>query len=576
MKKFLIMFSIMLLAFSVWCVSASAVVNDTVKVGLKYGSNSLYSANLENYSGYGQGYEFGYFDDQRVFVPLGAATEKIAISMTEDGNIYLSGGTYTATEIASAEAIGGYHIQLEASFTTYDEAAYVAAQFRNGYVAYISDVFRVRMGSYTTAAAAEEYSVNFAGLTWLDQLGNTYDVAVSVVSPTTTGIVVTETRTSNILFQFDCLGVRNFGVMPKGAERTVTWFKGYRYYGGFEYTRITGGHINVLNVVGLEDYVKCVTPSEMPATWEGEAIKAQAICARTYVMGSIKHMRTYGFDVCASTCCQAYGGQANVKAASDAAVDATAGVCIYYNGTVIGGNAVFYSSNGGASENSENVWSSAIPYLRGKEDPYEATISIPGYKYSVTYTAAQLTDIVARKGYGSIGTVADVYVSERTAMGNVKKVTFVNTAGKTRTVSGETCRTIFNSSAYNKIVKSMRYTINGEGSYDSPDYTFYINNGSNPISTVSGLYTISDSGVISAYSGLDSETYVITSSGTALLASGGAAGSTGTYEAGTFTIEGAGWGHNVGLSQYGAQAMAKQGYTYKDILKFYYTGVTVM
>lgn len=574
MKKFFLMFSLMILIFSVWCVSASAVVNNTVKVGLKYGSNSLYSANLENYSGHGQGYAFGYFDDQRVFVPLGVSTDKTAVSMTEDGNIYLSGGVYSASASSNAEVIGGYHIQLDASFASYEDAAYVASQFRNGYVAYISDVFCVRMGNYATAADAEAYSVNFAGLTWLDQSGTSYAVSVKVVSPTSTGIVVTETKTSNILFQFDCLGVRNFGVMPKGAEKTVTWFKGNRYYGGFEYTRITGGHINVLNVVGLEDYVKCVTPSEMPSSWEMEAIKAQAICARTYVMGSVKHMRTYGFDVCASTCCQAYGGQANAKASSNAAVDATAGMCIYYNGTVIGGNAVFYSSNGGASEDSENVWSSTIPYLRGKEDPYEGTITIPGYKYTVTYTAEQLTDIVARNGYGSIGTVADIYVSEWTEVGNVKKVTIVNTAGKTRTVKGETCRTIFNSSAYGKTVKSQRYTINGAGASGGSENTFYINGASNPVSTLSGLYTISDSGIIGAYNGTDSEAYVITSSGSAPLVVGGT-GNTPSYEDGTFVIEGTGWGHNVGLSQYGAQAMAKLGYSYKDILEFYYTGVTV-
>ena len=113
------MFSLMILIFSVWCVSASAVVNNTVKVGLKYGSNSLYSANLENYSGHGQGYEFGYFDDQRVFVPLGVSTDKTAVSMTEDGNIYLSGGVYSASASSNAEVIGGYHIQLYDAFYSY-------------------------------------------------------------------------------------------------------------------------------------------------------------------------------------------------------------------------------------------------------------------------------------------------------------------------------------------------------------------------------------------------------------------------------------------------------------------------
>ena len=97
----------------------------------------------------------------------------------------------------------------------------------------------------------------------------------------------------------------------------------------------------------------------------------------------------------------------------------------------------------------------------GKQDPYEARTTIPNYNWTVTYTADELTWILEQKGY-SIGTVKNVYVAEFTPMGNVSKVTFEGSRDSV-TVKGETCRTIFYSSTYNKSVKSQRFTINGAG-----------------------------------------------------------------------------------------------------------------
>ncbi len=84
--------------------------------------------------------------------------------------------------------------------------------------------------------------------------------------------------------------------MPQGRD-PVTWFRGNRYRGGFEYT-VSGGGLQVVNVVDLEDYVKGVLPSEMPGNWELEALKAQAVCARTFACLTTKHLSAYGFDVC--------------------------------------------------------------------------------------------------------------------------------------------------------------------------------------------------------------------------------------------------------------------------------------
>lgn len=529
--------------------TAFAAVNDVLKVGLRYGSDALYSANLENYSGNGSGYSIGYFDEGRRFVSLGS-TSYTTISMTQDGNIYVaSDGTYSSTAPAgSYSVIGGYHVQLPGSYSSYSSAL-SAANAYNGYVAYVGTSFYARVGSYTTYSEAQSAAASYGG---------------SVAEPSSTGITVTVTGTSRILFQFDCYGARSLGIQPQGAADPITWFKGYRYYGGFEYQRVTGGRISVINVVDVEDYVKGVVPYEMSGSWPVEALKAQAICARTYAVRTTKHLSSYGFDLCNTTDCQVYYGTGSATANSDRAVEETSGKCLTYNGSYI--EAVYHSSDGGATEDAENVWGSKTGYLIGKKDPYEAMTSIPSYQYTVTYTSAQLTWILQQKGY-SIGNIVNVYVSEQTNMGNVLRVTFVDSAGKSLTVARETCRTIFYSSTYNKSVRSMRFDISGGSGASSG---CYVNNSSNRLDSLNGVYTISGSGTISSYG--SSSAYVITSSGTSQLTSSGASSSASSSG---FTITGTGNGHNVGMSQYGAKAMAEQGLGCEEILQFYYTGVSI-
>ena len=540
------------------CVGAQAAVNDTVKVGLRYGSGALYSANLENYTGAGSGYAFGYFDESRRFVYLGETVET-TISMTRDGTIFIaSDGAYSSTAPSgSYQVAGGYHVEMPGGYATFDEAA--AAAPEDGFVAYVGSSFYARVGSFETYAEAQNAAVSWGG---------------SVAEPSDTAVTVTVTGTARILFQFDCYGARSLGISPQGSSDPITWFKGYRYRGGFEYQRTTGGSINVINVVDIDDYTKGVVPHEMGGSWPLEALKAQAVCARTYAMRTTKHLGSYGFDVCNTTDCQVYQGVSTSTALTDQAVEETAGECLYYNGQAI--DAVYHSSDGGATEDAENVWGGATGYLIGKKDPYESATSIPNYSYTVQYTAAQLTSILQVKGY-SIGTITNVYVSERTNMGNVKKVTFVDSGGKSLTVSRETCRSAFYSSTYGKSVRSMRFDISGGSggvSMDTSGSGAYVNSASGYLDTLDGVYTISGSGTVSRYSGTSA--YVITSSGTEPLSTSGAAvPAAPAVSSGGFTVTGTGNGHNVGMSQYGAKAMAEQGYSYSDILHFYYTDVTI-
>lgn len=527
----------MILSLSLTAVAWAA--EDTLKVGLYYGSNALTSANLQNEVG--SGYLVGWYDETtRDFSGIGSLTDE-KITMTVNS---------------------GYHVQIEDAFATFDEAKYVADQFNSGFVTYFNNTYRVRVNTFANREEAEAAAGVYTTYVWYDVLGGVHPFQGTAVSPSATVVAVINTESQKVLFEFDCSGAKSLGILPNGGmDGTLTWFKGYKWYGGFEYRRSTGGSINVINVVCVDDYIKGVLPYEMSPSWPLEALKAQAVCARTYALMQTKHYKSYKFDVCNTTDCQVYFGANNASELTDLAAMETSGIVITCAGKLA--DAYYYSSNGGASESSENVWTSALPHLVGKEDPFEAAISIPNYSYSETYTYAQLTQLLKSKGY-TIGDVNGIYVSVTTPTGNVAEITVTDTAGNALRISKEKCRTVFSTSMFGKSqsIKSMRFTITGGGGNN-----YYVNSAATGVPGVNGLYTISGSGMVSSYSG--GQTYVITSSGTTLLEQPKSDSS------GSVTFVGYGSGHNVGMSQYGAKAMAELGYTYADILTFYFTGINL-
>ena len=135
----------------------------------------------------------------------------------------------------------------------------------------------------------------------------------------------------------------------------------------------------------------------------------------------------------------------------------------------------------------------------------------------------------------------------------------MDSSGRTLTVQGDKCRTIFYSSTLGKSVKSLRFTIDGQGA------ELYINDSSTTIASTEGAYAISGKGTVTALGG---EAWVLTSSGKSQTGGGSSGGS-------DVTIRGSGSGHNVGMSQWGAKAMADRGFSCDDIIKFYFTGVEV-
>jgi stage II sporulation protein D len=136
------------------------------------------------------------------------------------------------------------------------------------------------------------------------------------------------------------------------------------YRGRIEVFANRRGSLTVVNVIGMEDYVRGVVPNELgfPAL---EALKAQAIAARTYALKNRNQFAPEGFDLLPTTRSQVYRGLTSETTLATRAVDETRGIVATYNGEPI--NALYTSTCGGRTEDAENIFNQAVPYLRSRE-----------------------------------------------------------------------------------------------------------------------------------------------------------------------------------------------------------------
>jgi stage II sporulation protein D len=139
-----------------------------------------------------------------------------------------------------------------------------------------------------------------------------------------------------------------------------------RSYRGAIQVDVVGGKLRAVNVVGLEQYLYGVVPSEMPFGWPPEALKAQAVVARSYALAT---KRSGAFDLYPDTRSQVYLGIDHEKPSASAAVDATAGKVLLYAGRVA--KTFFFSTSGGRTASAQDVWGSPVPYLVSVPDPYD-------------------------------------------------------------------------------------------------------------------------------------------------------------------------------------------------------------
>ncbi|KAF1084521.1 Amidase enhancer precursor [Sporotomaculum syntrophicum] len=309
-----------------------------------------------------------------------------------------------------------------------------------------------------------------------------------------------------------------------------------KHYRGNLEIRSNEKGLTVINELPIEQYLYGVVPAEMPASFSSEALKAQAVAARSYLIAQLGSYANFGFDVLYNQSNQMYQGYDGEKPASSMAVDDTNGLVLVKDGQPIA--AYFHACSGGYTENSEDVWYDKLGFIRAKEDPYDGNSQ--HYNWSVTYSASELVTLLNQQlrryikssEFTELAVITDINALEWTAsghrvkkllievldhQGNLQSYTVAN-ADRVRTVLG---------------LKSSLFTMKKQ---------YYSEEQDNPVDLEDIL-----------------EPTNIVKQGLS-----------------SITFYGSGWGHGLGMSQYGAAGMASQGYSFQDILKYYYTDVELI
>ena len=227
-------------------------------------------------------------------------------------------------------------------------------------------------------------------------------------------------------------------------EPLILTVNGKRYHGAIRTNVVPNGYaMTVINIVRTEDYLQGVVPQEMSSSWPVEAQKAQAVAARTFALVHRGRHKADGYDLCATSHCQSYGGIAAEEPASTAAIAATYGVVLTYGKDERLIDAVFHTDSGGCTDSSKDVWGTDLPYLRPakelqtKTQPWRRTWT----KEAFTALLSRQTNIGKLQRIGLTPLTISKAASDRTASGRVRVVTFYGTTRKDRR-TGNDLRTL--------------------------------------------------------------------------------------------------------------------------------------
>ncbi len=288
------------------------------------------------------------------------------------------------------------------------------------------------------------------------------------------------------------------GISLEGYQGGQIWIEptgdgtvwiGDRWYRGDTQLVPNGQGITAINHVDIEDYLYSVVGAEMYASWPQEALKSQAVSARTYALYQSAKSNSSLYDLDTTTATQVYKGLNSETNTTVQAVDATRNEVLTYNGEPI--LAVFHASSGGHTENVEDIWSNPLPYLRGVVD-YDN--DAPVYQWTKSFSKGQMSQLI-----GGVGTISSITPVQVTPQGRIVTMKAVGSNG-TKEVSGAQLRKVLD-------LRSTLFSISATGD--------------------------------------------------------------------GFQVSGRGFGHGVGLSQWGARNLAQQGVQYNQILGHYYQGTSI-
>jgi stage II sporulation protein D len=208
------------------------------------------------------------------------------------------------------------------------------------------------------------------------------------------------------------------------------------YRGSLQFTP-SGAGVQTVNAVGLDDYVRGVVSAEIPSSWAPAALEAQAVAARTYAITTT--VDGNGYDLYPDTRSQMYGGVKAETSSTDAAVSATSGQVVTYDGKPV--VTYFFASSGGYTESIQNVWAGATPepWLRAVPDPYDNAGQDPYHTWGSQMTLAAAAHRLGRLVKGNLVGIA---VTRRGVSPRIVQAQVVGTRG-TSTVTGTQLQGIF-------------------------------------------------------------------------------------------------------------------------------------
>ncbi len=329
-------------------------------------------------------------------------------------------------------------------------------------------------------------------------------------------------------------------------------FQGRPFRGTLELALDDENDLIVVNTVRTSDYLASVVGAEVPSNWHPEALAAQAIAARTYLATHLKRHKAY--DLEGDVRDQAYHGLSSEDRSTIRAVERTAGIVATYRGAAI--EALYSANAGGITEDSENVYANALPYLRSVESPWdrEAENSSWGrtsWSWSKELTAPQLGQQLTQRAL-DVGEPQRIELTQVSPTGRVLQARVVGSKA-TRDIGKDRSRYYFG-------LMSALFTVTRTGGGEV-EHVGYLN-----AARIRELESLGAKLVDTGYRvEWDSDHEIATFKVSSYF-----------YELpARFVFSGRGFGHGVGMSQWGMQGMANAGKTYEQILKHYYQGIAL-
>lgn len=202
--------------------------------------------------------------------------------------------------------------------------------------------------------------------------------------------------------------------------------------GGILQIRLQRDGLRVVNELDLEEYLKGVVPVEISPDWNPEALKVQAIIARTYALHQKRANPGKEYDLLATTDDQLYAGRAKERPAANQAVAATRGWILTYDGEPI--LAAYHSTSAGPTEDAAEVWGMDLPYLKGVSCPFD--LNSPYYRWTRAIPMDRVQEDFLKAGY-SVGTIASVTPFHWTRAGRIDQLRILHSNGDLILKAGE-------------------------------------------------------------------------------------------------------------------------------------------